>query len=128
PLSEGSRNLLDRFAEDAFAAGRYDFRMGGKLQRHIAAAGFTITEAFTVPDAELSFDGSATAEVLTAWRQRFDRMPRLQALCGTGFERLRTEFLGAIERHDHRSTARVHCVIAKRPSLDSVRRSVGRPE
>ena len=116
PLSSESRRLLDRFADESLAAGRYDFRMGRKLEGHVASAGFEVARAFALPDAELSFDGPATAEVLTAWRERFDRLPRLREVCGPDFLRLRDEFLETLARPDHRSTARVCCVIGRRPA------------
>jgi SAM-dependent methyltransferase len=116
PLSAESRLLLDRFAGESLAAGRYDFRMGSKLERHISSAGFQVARVFTVPDAELSFDGPAAPEVVTAWRERFDRLPRLREMCGPDFAGLRDEFLGTLGRSDHRSTARVCCVIARRPA------------
>jgi SAM-dependent methyltransferase len=113
PLSPTARDLLDRFADEALEAGRYDYRMGRKLEEHAARAGFEITRSFAVPDAELSFDGPAAPDVVLAWRQRFDRLPGLRSLCGAQFDELRDEFLLALENDDHRATARVRCVIAK---------------
>jgi SAM-dependent methyltransferase len=112
PLRAPVRELLDRFANESLDAGRYDFRMGRKLAAHAVGAGFEITRTLTVPDAELSFDGPASSDVLIAWQQRFDRMRGLQRACGDRFERVRDEFLGALARPDHRATARVHSVIA----------------
>ena len=110
PLAARARDVLDDYVRDALDADRYDFRMGRKLRGHLEAAGFTVAQEIDVPDAELSFDGPARAEVAAAWRRRFDRLRLLRDYCGDGFEPLRDEFLACLARPDHRSTARVVAV------------------
>jgi len=111
PLSATSRVLFERYAAEALEAERYDFRMGRKLQQHLDRAGVHITRAFTIPDAEFSFDGPATPEVLAAWRDRLDRMTLLRTFCGDGFDALRSDLLASLQHPEHRSVARVYCVI-----------------
>ena len=114
PVSEHTRKLLDDFAEQALAAGLCDFRMGHKLGSHLECAGFSISQAFTVDDQELSFQGPAGPDVIQAWRARFERMPLLRNFCGTDFPRVQSEFLDCLASADHVSVAKVHCCIATR--------------
>jgi hypothetical protein len=102
---------LAAYAQDALAANRYDFHMGRKLRTHLERAGFTITDARTVVDKELSFNGPAAPDVLDAWKSRLDRMKILKHFCGPRFERVRDDLLGALSRGDHHSVARVHTCI-----------------
>jgi SAM-dependent methyltransferase len=112
PLSARTRSLLQTFADEALAAGRYDFHMGGKLQSCLAQAGFAVSGVLTLPDRELSFQGAAESGVVDAWRKRFDRMPRLRAICGSEFTSVQEEFLSCLSRPDHVSTAKVISCIA----------------
>ena len=112
PVLPKTRELLEAYADDSLRAGRYDFRMGRKLAGSLTEAGFTVTQGFTVPDRELSFDGPAEDEVLAAWRLRFARMKLLQDFCGPGFASLEEDFLACLAREDHRCSARVHCCLA----------------
>jgi len=114
PMGERTKGLLERYVDDALAAGRYDFRMGRKLGCHLESCGFAVLKTMTVPDSELSFDGPAAADVLDAWALRFERMGLLRDACGSEFEAVRTEFLGCLARADHVSTAKVRCCIARR--------------
>lgn len=114
PLGSRTRSLLEAYAREAFAAGRYDFHMGGKLRDHLERSGFTVTRDFTVGDRELAFSGPAHADVLEAWRARMDRMQLLRDFCGGEFEEARRDFLGCLERPDHRSVAKIRCCIATR--------------
>src|SRR3989304_889131 len=70
----------------------------------------------TLQDQELSFGGPARAEVVHAWRTRFDRMRLLRNFCGTNFEQVREEFLGCLMRADHSSVAKVYCCSATKPT------------
>jgi len=112
PVSEGTRKLLDDFAEDSLVADRYDFHMGHKLGIHLESSGFSVSEEFTVEDPELSFQGPANPDVVQAWRARLERMKLLQAFCGADFTRVRSEFLECLASDDHISLAKVHCCIA----------------
>jgi SAM-dependent methyltransferase len=114
PLGVETKALLDAYARDALAAGRYDFHMGRKLPHHLERAGFTVSRNLVLEDQELAFAGPARPEVLDAWRTRLDRMMLLRDLCGAKFEDVREGFLGCLARADHRSIARVHCCIAGR--------------
>jgi SAM-dependent methyltransferase len=114
PLSARTRALLDGYADDALAAGRYDFRMGRRLEREVEAADLTVTRAFSVPDRELAFDGPANDEVVDAWRNRLARMRLLAQFCGAEFDAVREELLACLVRADHRSTAAVRCCLATR--------------
>ena len=107
PLSARTKSLLQAFADDVLAAGRYDFHMGGKLENCLAQAGFAVSHVLSLPDRELSFQGAARSEVVAAWRTRFNRMPRLRAICGSEFANVEEEFLSCLSRPDHVSTAKV---------------------
>jgi len=112
PLSPRTRLLLQNLAEDALVAGRYDFHMGGKLKVGLEQVGFGMSRLLTLPDKELSFQGAATPGVVDAWRRRFQRMPHLQALCGSEFASVQEEFLSCLSRPEHVSTAKVITCIA----------------
>lgn len=114
PLEGRTKALLDGYAEDALAAGTYDFHMGRKLNDHLDRAGFAVAKSFVVGDRELSFQGPAEKEVVSAWGSRFDRMKLLREFCGQEFERVRTDFLGCLARPDHRSQAKIYCSIGAR--------------
>lgn len=115
PLESETSALLDAYAEDAFRAGRYDFRMGRKLKNHLQRAGFRISTAFTLADRELAFDGHATPEVLAAWRRRFARMELLRRFCGEQARTVEEDFMACLGRDDHRSRAQVFCCIGHKP-------------
>jgi SAM-dependent methyltransferase len=112
PLSSQTRSLLNAYADDALAAGRYDFRMGRKLEDYLKRAGFTVLKTLQLDDQELSFSGPARPDVVDAWRTRFQRMKLLRDFCGAEFELVQTEFLDCLTRVDHGSTAAVYCFIA----------------
>jgi SAM-dependent methyltransferase len=111
PLDARTRALLDAYARESLAAGRYDFHMGHKLSAHLERAGFAISKTLTFEDQELSFEGPAPADVLDAWRNRLDRMKLLQDFCGAELEHVRESFIGCLARPDHRSVAKVYCCI-----------------
>jgi SAM-dependent methyltransferase len=112
PLGERTKALLDAYAADALAAGRYDFHMGRKLREHAERAGLTVSKELTLEDREFSFTGPAQPEVLDAWSARFERMTLLRAFCGPEYDQVRDDFLACLARPDHRSRARVCCCIA----------------
>lgn len=115
PLPARAAELLGGYARDAFAAGRYDFHMGGKLDAHLARAGFTVVKTLAVPDREFSFSGPVLLEVLDAWRRRFDRMKLLRDFCGAEWDSVRDGFLASLASPDHRSGCRVVFCHATRP-------------
>ncbi len=99
PLSARARSLLDAYAGDALAAGRYDFHMGRKLREHLERSGFAVSQVLSLDDAELAFSGPASPEVVAAWRRRFDRMRLLRDFCAAEFEQVREEFLECLQRY-----------------------------
>lgn len=112
PLGARTKSLLEAYARDAFAAGRYDFHMGRKLRDHLERSGFKVSKVLALADQELSFGGPGRPDVVDAWRTRLDRMKLLRDFCGPEFERVREEFLGCLSRDGHRSVAKVYCCIA----------------
>lgn len=114
PLSDRANDAFQGYSRQALAAGRYDFWMGRKLRGYAEQAGLVV-ESFTIPDAELSFEGPASREVILAWRNRLESMKLLRDFCGGGFAEVRDEFLAAISLPNHRSVAKVCCVVAKTP-------------
>lgn len=111
PLEPDTKSLLAAHAGATLAANKYDFHMGRKLHSYLERSGFTISNALTLADKELSFDGPADPEVLDAWRSRFARMRGLMDFCGPAFARARDDFLSALARPDHRAVAKVCCCI-----------------
>lgn len=114
PLAASTRELLDAYADESRAAGRYDFRMGRRLREELEAAGCEIASERNLGDRELAFDGPASSEVVESWRARFERMPLLRARCGASYASVRDEFLACLTRAEHRSQARVVVCIARR--------------
>jgi hypothetical protein len=114
PLSERTSALLDAYARDALAAGRYDFHMGRKLKGYLEQTGFTRITTMTLEDRELSFRGPAEPQVLDAWRTRLEHMTLLRNFAAGSFEALLDDFPTCLQRADHHCTARVVCCIATR--------------
>lgn len=114
PLSNQTRELLNRYVEDSLEHSRYDFRMGRKMSGVLQQSGLVVRHEFTVPDAELSFSGPASPQVLKAWRARFERMHLLRHFCGSEFEHVRDDFLNCLNRDDHYCDATVRCCIANK--------------
>jgi len=114
PLGERARALLDAYADEALAAGRYDFRMGRKLRGHLERAGFEVAWERDLEDGELAFTGPASAPVLEVWRRRLDRLHLLHERCGASWTAVRDELLAALAHDAHRAGARVRCCIARR--------------
>ena len=112
PLSDRTRELLNGYVGDSLLNARYDFLMGRKMADYLRQVNFTVSTAFTVPDAELSFVGAAPPEVIAAWRTRFDRMGLLREFCGTDFQSVKDDFLNCLGRYDHWCAATVQCCIA----------------
>lgn len=112
PLAAETKTLLNAYVEEAFTAGRYDFRMGRKLESHLLQAGFRVSKTFTLADQELAFSGRAQPEVPEAWRDRFARMELLRHFCGEKMPAVEEDFLKCLGRDDHRSLASVYCCIA----------------
>lgn len=112
PIAASTRELLADYVDEALAARRYDFRMGQRLEAHLATAGFRVVRRLELPDRELAFDGPAPPEVIAAWRARFDRMALLRERCGSTFEGVKEDFLTGLARADHTSRARVVTCIA----------------
>ena len=112
PLLERTRLLLDNYARDSLLNSRYDFHMGRKMVSAVRRAGLMVSRELTLPDKELSFIGAARADVMAAWRKRFDRMNLLRSFCGTEIDSVREDFLNCLARAEHRCSAKVICVIA----------------
>jgi SAM-dependent methyltransferase len=115
PLPADTAALFASYARDALAAARYDFHMGRKLRHHLERAGFTVTIERALPDAELSFEGPASPDVLAAWSARLDRMTLLRSHCGEAFPKLKADFLTCLAHPAHHSRAQVVFCLAHRP-------------
>lgn len=112
PLGRQTTTLLEAYAEDSLAAGRYDFRMGRKLESYLERAGFAVSSTLTLADPELSFRGPCSPEVLQAWRDRLQRMALLRRFCGVHMEAVQEDLLRCLSSDDHLSLAKVYCCIA----------------
>lgn len=115
PLSTRTKSLLQTFCEEAFAAGRYDFRSGRKIKAHLERAGFSVSKSVPVHDRELSWDGPAEVGVAEAWEERFGNMKLLQNFLGAEYAAVREEFLQCLARPDHRSCAQVLFCLGIKP-------------
>lgn len=115
PLPDETRAALTRYADEAAAAGRYDFRMGRKLAGAAAAAGLEVEHEAHLPDGELAFAGPASAEALASWTARLDRMSLLHRHFGGGWDAARREILGCLADPAHRARAKVVFVLARAP-------------
>jgi SAM-dependent methyltransferase len=114
PLAAGARSLLDEYAREAFAAGRYDFGMGAKLSTHLVRAGFDLQSERILPDRELSFGGPADADVLDAWAGRLARMRLLQERAARDWPSLNEDFLQCLSLPSHTTRCTVHFCLAGR--------------
>jgi len=114
PLGARASERLAAYAEEAERERRYDFRMGRKLEVHLARAGFRVTRRLELADREFAGDGPLPPAVVTAWRARLERMKLLRDACGAEFDALRDEFLACLAHPEHRSRCRVVFVLAER--------------
>ena len=116
PLPEGIRAALEEFEERLRIQGGYDFRMGRRLAAACRDIGLTAISETRWNDAEFAFNGPAPAEIVAAWRRRFERLPAMKAHFGAErFDQIAGAFLESIQSPDHRSTAAVVLVQAERP-------------
>jgi SAM-dependent methyltransferase len=113
PLSEGTERKIAAFYEEAVSSGRYDFRIGGKIDSALRGQGFKVTSV-TLEDQELSFDGPASQDVVQAWKDRFHRMGGLKAFLGREFPIFQDEFIRCISARNHRSLCKVVCCVGVR--------------
>lgn len=116
PLPDETKNAFREFMSYAQLNNHYDFCMGRRLKETCHAAGLTIVSECSFKDLELAFDGAASPEILTAWRQRFMRMRGMKKFLGIKrFNHITDSFLEAISSEDHCSSAKIVMVIARVP-------------
>jgi len=108
------RDEVARFYDEARRAGRYDFEAGRRLAAAARAVGLGVVHEGTVPDDELAFDGAAAPDVLEAWRERLRRIVGLKMFMGERFDDFVRILLDTLASPNHRSSARVCCVVARR--------------
>ncbi|OYZ17786.1 MAG: hypothetical protein B7Y39_14755 [Bdellovibrio sp. 28-41-41] len=113
PLSKKSQDRLVEFYNQSFFAGRYDFRSGHKIESTLRDCGFKVTTKL-LKDKELSFDGPATQEVLTAWAERLNRMQSLKLFFGNDFDAFKEELLKCLSEVNHNSNCKVFCSVGIR--------------
>lgn len=94
--------------------GGYGFNHGHMLAPTLERAGFTLAHEGTLDDAELSFKGAATDDILEAWRTRFARMGGMQKFFGPRMPLVTSAILEAMASPSHRSLCRVDFVVARR--------------
>lgn len=100
PISAKSELCLSQYVDDALAQSRYDFRMGRKLNHYLTQASLPISNSMTISDAEFSFAGAASRDIVDAWRARFNQMYLLREFCGEEFDDVRDDFLECLQRED----------------------------
>lgn len=113
PRSDTTRETVERFYRDAFEKHRYDFLAGRRLSHALQTQGFHVT-TIELPDLELAFEGSASPEVIEAWRARFSRMTGLKAFLGSAFPEFTEGFIGTLESPQHRALCKVVCCVGRR--------------
>jgi SAM-dependent methyltransferase len=113
PLSDDTRRVIDTFYDDALHGGRYDFRVGRKIESVLNHHGFEVISV-GLQDEELSFDGPAPPEVIRAWNNRFVRMGGLRAFLGQKLPDFEDEFIRCLSSEEHRSRCTVVCCIGIR--------------
>lgn len=116
PVGPRTRELLDRYVDEALAARRYDFRMGRKLADYLAAQGCTGITCRALADREFACVGAALPEVVQAWRDRFELMRLLRVQFGADYEAVRDDFLACLSSTRHVSQARVIACVAHKPA------------
>ncbi len=109
PMNQTDKRAVDRFYDEADKVGLYNFRAGASLRHWVQNAGFKIETSFCLPDAELAFEGPASADVTLSWENRFSRMPRLATLMPDDF---RDRFLRSLQDKSHVSKCSVNVVLA----------------
>jgi trans-aconitate methyltransferase len=114
PRSPAVAKEIADFYAWARANGGYGFVHGHALAPALRDAGFTILHESSLEDAELSFRGPASDDVLAAWRARFARMGGMQSFFGARFDGVTTAILDAMATPSHRSLCRVVLVVARR--------------
>jgi hypothetical protein len=113
PLSPDITEQVRAFYDESRKAAGYDFECGHRLADSMTRAGLRVVTERVLRDDELSFDGPAQAEVLTAWRERLNRMAGLKRFLAARFAEFESAFLAALASAHHRSNARVFAVIAR---------------
>jgi SAM-dependent methyltransferase len=114
PLPSRFRDEILRFYDQARRAGRYDFEAGRKLAAAARAVGLKVMHEGTLPDDELAFDGAAAPDVLEAWRKRLQRVVGLKMFMRERFDDYARILLDTLASPNHRSSARVCWVVARR--------------
>ncbi len=122
PMSESTQRKIASFYEEAANNGRYDFRIGGKIESVLRNQCFHVTSV-ALYDQELSFDGPASKDVIQAWRDRFSRMGGLKAFWGNDFSAFEDEFIHCISDTNHQSLCKVVCCVGVRTSLREATRA-----
>ena len=115
PLPVNTQNAFLEFMEYAHSNDHMDFCMGGRLRKICQTVGLNVISEHSWKDRELAFDGAASPEILTAWRQRFERMSMMRSYFGSEkFNQVTDVFLKTISSPKHYSTAKVVMVLARR--------------
>jgi trans-aconitate methyltransferase len=106
---------LNAFYHWSHARSGYGFTAGRRLAPAVHAAGLCPLHEAQLIDRELSCDGPAPTEVLSAWQARLARMHGLSAFFGARHAHLTAEILRALAAPNHRALCRVMVVIARQP-------------
>lgn len=96
-------------------SGLYDFDFGSKMHDLLKKAGFTILHSNDdVTDAELNFNGAASAQVIAGWTARLNRMPKLRSVLGGEYSDFCNELLANLRSESHEQRGNVRFVVAKK--------------
>lgn len=108
---ERYKEKIEAFYAEALSQGRYDFMAADKMAQSCLQTGYQIDKDMVLEDLELSPQGAASARVIAAWAQRFERMPALRKALGANFT---DDFLCGLSLKNHETRCRVRCVIARK--------------
>lgn len=115
PLRENTQNIFKKYYERQRLTNIYDFEMGSKIKEFLLSKGLQIISEKNIADRELTFNGPADKEILTAWENRLDRMVALQEFIGKdAFPTIKKEFLDCLTSEDHTCKTEVKFIIARK--------------
>jgi len=115
PLSSSTHELFKEYYCKQLEKSLYDFEMGSKLGGFLSEFGLSVIYEGNMYDPELTFNGTAKPEILSAWKSRFERMFIFRQFLGDiKFEKIKDEFLDCLSNKDHSSGTIVKYIIASK--------------
>jgi ubiquinone/menaquinone biosynthesis C-methylase UbiE len=108
-------SLVQKFENQSYKSGVYDFKLGAKLQTILAEIGFkNIYVDNDVTDVELNFNGAANAEILRNWQARLARMQGLRSSYPAEYSDICAEVIASLQSKQHRKNQNVCYLVARK--------------